>query len=212
MFNLSCFLILLYVIEINAIVESFNVMVEDRRCSPCHNVKVNRRKEERCVYIQNCCKFRSSHVQCVVDPCLQFHTTCPRAAYCFQSNCNPSGCVPVYYDLDYNLIDSDKCRHFTLTNQTLNRAKPIVPTQRGAIPESAYHINLPTYKPSEISQKPGTCPSSTSEIIKACTSDCFKDTDCRRQEKCCWNGCARRCIASRQDPNNYFNLPIYKNQ
>uniref|UniRef100_A0A7E5A231 WAP domain-containing protein n=1 Tax=Panagrellus redivivus TaxID=6233 RepID=A0A7E5A231_PANRE len=84
--------------------------VKGRHCPPCHENKVNRKGDVKCVLIENCCPHLESPVKCIVDPCLFFRETCPRARHCVPSNCHSSGCKAVYYDHDFTLLPAHDCR------------------------------------------------------------------------------------------------------
>uniref|UniRef100_A0A1I7RXX0 WAP domain-containing protein n=1 Tax=Bursaphelenchus xylophilus TaxID=6326 RepID=A0A1I7RXX0_BURXY len=74
-------------------------------------------------------------------------------------------------------------------------------------------VEIPIYHRPDVAERPANCPKSQmSEIIKACTDECKKDSECPSRRKCCWNGCARRCTKPLiKDPTNYLNLPLLTN-
>uniref|UniRef100_A0A8C5DA17 WAP domain-containing protein n=1 Tax=Gouania willdenowi TaxID=441366 RepID=A0A8C5DA17_GOUWI len=43
--------------------------------------------------------------------------------------------------------------------------------------------------------KPGDCPNSVpSQYFKPCADQCSNDYDCAYNEKCCLQGCGRKCV------------------
>mgnify|MGYP001213097061 FL=1 len=49
-------------------------------------------------------------------------------------------------------------------------------------------------------KKPGVCPKlSRNNKYASCTDECYEDSDCVGNKKCCYNGCARSCLPGVKD-------------
>ncbi|XP_028309692.1 papilin-like isoform X12 [Gouania willdenowi] len=58
--------------------------------------------------------------------------------------------------------------------------------------------------------KPGECPNSVTPYVKPCADKCSNDYDCAFNEKCCYQGCGRTCVAITPiNPNKPGECPKY---
>uniref|UniRef100_A0A914XQE3 WAP domain-containing protein n=1 Tax=Plectus sambesii TaxID=2011161 RepID=A0A914XQE3_9BILA len=156
-------------------------------CGECERCVVNGVGAARCIFAEGCCPATSRLNSCFVDPCLDFKSSCSSAVYCVAVTCD--GCSTRLYDREFNLLSATSCpatgpRHFRS------------------------YMKLPEYDPSYKTVKPGSCPMESSWIIAACVQECSSDSDCSGMNKCCTDGCARRCSRPITDGTNYLSFPI----
>ncbi|XP_004469905.3 WAP four-disulfide core domain protein 2 [Dasypus novemcinctus] len=60
------------------------------------------------------------------------------------------------------------------------------------LPAVGNHTTPPTTPVPALEVKGGLCPNPKGE--QNCTDDCYSDSDCEDNLKCCWAGCATRCL------------------
>ncbi|TKR69129.1 hypothetical protein L596_021324 [Steinernema carpocapsae] len=180
------------------------------RCPKCYTEKRGQDRRYRCVREPDCCLPLEPKRNCIVNPCLFFQKSCKEAVYCIAVPCGPDYCTNELYDANFDLIDFNYC------NKTSNRAKQRVMLNkskrvvlvRRSQSQSEIIRNMKVFNPARYHVKPGTC-SYKREIIKVCINECSNDSNCPGRQKCCFNGCARRCVAPILQSHNYMNVPIY---
>uniref|UniRef100_A0A1I7Z3L2 WAP domain-containing protein n=1 Tax=Steinernema glaseri TaxID=37863 RepID=A0A1I7Z3L2_9BILA len=180
------------------------------QCPQCYSEKKGKDGKYRCVREPDCCLPREHKINCVVNPCLFFQKSCKEAAYCVPVPCGPDYCTNELYDLNYDLIDFNYCNKTSDTSRTrihTNKSKQIVLVRR-AQTQPAVIRHMKVFDTTRFHMKPGGC-SQRREIIKVCVNECTYDRECPGRQRCCSNGCARRCMqATPHHPHNYLNFPI----
>ncbi|KAI6185540.1 Whey acidic protein-type 4-disulfide core domain-containing protein [Aphelenchoides besseyi] len=204
--SLGLFLLL---ISISLVVEA-----EDQ-CSACQRVAVNKKNERKCIRKADCCEANGARLNCVVDPCLNFRRSCPRARHCVSAHCEKLGCQAFYYDGNFLSIQPGDCEVKILRREMIAKAQNRWNLQSEGEQRKTLDFEVPIYNEPHKSEKLGNCPKyQMTEIIKACSDECTTDHDCtsRRFSKCCWNGCAKRCSRPFiKDPSSFLNLPLLSN-
>ncbi|KAK0409609.1 hypothetical protein QR680_004650 [Steinernema hermaphroditum] len=180
------------------------------QCPSCYTERKGTDGRFRCVRQENCCLPLELKINCLVNPCLFFKRTCREAAYCVAVPCGPDYCTNELYDANFDLIDFNYCNKTSTRGRkrvSANRAKRIILVRRAQTQPSIIR-NLPVFDRTPLHLKPGGC-SQRRELIKLCVNECTYDRDCPGREKCCSNGCARRCTKPiPHHPYNYMNFPI----
>ncbi|KAI6212948.1 Whey acidic protein-type 4-disulfide core domain-containing protein [Aphelenchoides besseyi] len=193
---------------------SLMVQAEDQ-CSACQRVVVNKKNERKCIRKADCCEANGVRLNCVVDPCLNFRRSCPRARHCVSAHCEKLGCQAFYYDGNFLAIQSGDCEVKILRREMIAKAQNRWNVQSEGGQRKTLDFEVPIYNEPHKSEKLGNCPKyQMTEIIKACSDECATDHDCtsRRLSKCCWNGCAKRCSRPFiKDPSSFLNLPLLSN-
>ncbi|KAI6189444.1 Whey acidic protein-type 4-disulfide core domain-containing protein [Aphelenchoides bicaudatus] len=187
------------------------VVEAETECGACEHVVVNKRQERKCIRKPKCCENNGIRLNCLVNPCMNFRRSCPRARHCMPSYCEKTGCLAFYYDDNFLPVQPGDCEVKILRKELLGRDKRSLGITNGE--RKVLDMEIPIYHSPEKSEKVGNCPKTQmNEIIKACTNECSTDHECESRRKCCWNGCARRCEKPLiKDPTNYLNLPLLTN-
>ncbi|CAD5223143.1 unnamed protein product [Bursaphelenchus okinawaensis] len=78
-------------------------------CGACEQLVINKIGDRKCVRQPQCCEQHGIQLTCLVNPCTNYNTACPRAKHCVPVYCEEIGCTAFYYDDFYNLIPGGEC-------------------------------------------------------------------------------------------------------